>query len=271
MLYLKASQSNTINVTWTERATNATIYKLILTNIAKNTSTVVYIDAISNASSYEERYDRFTFTLGALEKGQYKYEVLQDANGYAPGDALGGGLFVFEDSGYAYISAAADQATDAPWGCEGTAIQQDPNASEIGYGQLNTADIIGGCATSGISARICDELTLNGYSDWFLPSEQELEQMYLLLKLNGFGNFANQRYWSSTQDSSDPANKATAMDFNNGSFHAHQKSQTNRHTRAMRRFVMGTPRVVETGLANIEPATETYIAQNNTIDYAVYQ
>ena len=92
MLYLKASQSNTINVTWTERATNATIYKLILTNIAKNTSTVVYIDAISNASSYEERYDRFTFTLGALEKGQYKYEVYQDANGYAAGDALGGGL-----------------------------------------------------------------------------------------------------------------------------------------------------------------------------------
>jgi hypothetical protein len=118
MLYLKASQSNTINVTWTERATNATIYKLILTNIAKNTSTAIYIDASSNASSYEERYDRFTFTLGALEKGQYKYEVFQDANGYAAGDTIGGGLFVFEDSGYAYISAAADQATDAPWGCQ---------------------------------------------------------------------------------------------------------------------------------------------------------
>ena len=80
MLYLKASQSNTINVTWTERATNATIYKLTLTNIAKNTSTVVSIVASTNASSYTERYDRFTFALGALEKGQYKYEVFQDAD-----------------------------------------------------------------------------------------------------------------------------------------------------------------------------------------------
>ena len=271
MLYLKASQSNTINVTWTERATNATIYKLILTNIAKNTSTVVYIDAISNASSYEERYDRFTFTLGALEKGQYKYEVLQDANGYAAGDALGGGLFVFEDGGYAYISAAADQDSDAPWGCQGTFIPEGASPEAIGQGVINTATIVASCATSGISARICDQLTLNGYSDWFLPSLDELTEMYTKLAAVGFGDFSNQRYWSSTQDFDDPANKALAVDFNNGTLHAHNKSQTNRHTRAMRRFLMGTPRVVETGLAYIEPATETYIAQNNTIDYAVYQ
>ena len=265
MLYLKASQSNTINVTWTERATNATIYKLILTNIAKNTSTAVYIDAISNASSYEERYDRFTFTLGALEKGQYKYEVLQDANGYAAGDALGGGLFVFQDSGYAYISAAADQATDAPWGCQGTNISGTLNA--VGTGSANTALIVASCATSGISARICDELILNGYSDWFLPSLDELAQMYTQLDANGFGNFANQSYWSSTQSS---ATQAYTIDFNNGNTNAHQKSQTNRHTRAMRRFLMGTPRVVETGLAYIEPAVETYVAPSNNNTYVSF-
>ena len=265
MLYLKASQSNTINVTWTERATNATIYKLILTNIAKNTSTVVYIDAISNASSYEERYDRFTFTLGALEKGQYKYEVLQDANGYAAGDALGGGLFVFQDSGYAYISAAADQSTSAPWGCQGTNISGTLNA--VGTGSANTALIVASCATSGISARICDQLTLNGYSDWFLPSLDELAQMYTQLDANGFGNFANQSYWSSTQSS---ATQAYTIDFNNGNTNAHQKSQTNRHTRAMRRFLMGTPRVVETGLAYIEPAVETYVAPSNNNTYVSF-
>jgi hypothetical protein len=265
MLYLKASQSNTINVTWTERATNATIYKLILTNIAKNTSTVVYIDAISNASSYEERYDRFTFTLGALEKGQYKYEVLQDANGYAAGDALGGGLFVFEDGGYAYISAAADQSTDAPWGCQGTDISG--TLSAVGTGSANTALIVASCATSGISARICDQLTLNGYSDWFLPSLDELAEMYTKLAADGLGNFANQSYWSSTQSS---ATQAYTIDFNNGNTNAHQKSQTNRHTRAMRRFLMGTPRVVETGLAYIEPAVETYVAPSNNNTYVSF-
>jgi len=265
MLYLKASQSNTINVTWTERATNATIYKLILTNIAKNTSTAVYIDAISNASSYEERYDRFTFTLGALEKGQYKYEVYQDANGYAAGDTLGGGLFVFEDSGYAYISAAADQSDKAPWGCQD--IEVDGTLPEIGTGESNTNQIISVCATSGISARLCDQLTLNGYSDWFLPSLDELAQMYTQLDANGFGNFANQSYWSSTQSS---ATQAYTIDFNNGNTNAHQKSQTNRHTRAMRRFLMGTPRVVETGLAYIEPAVETYVAPSNNNTYVSF-
>ena len=265
MLYLKASQSNTINVTWTERATNATIYKLILTNIAKNTSTVIYIDAISNASSYEERYDRFTFTLGALEKGQYKYEVLQDAGGYAAGDALGGGLFVFEDSGYAYISAAADQSTDAPWGCQGTNISG--TLSAVGTGSANTALIVAGCATSGISARICDELSLNGYSDWFLPSLDELTEMYTELDQNGFGNFSTHSYWSSTQSS---ATQAYTIDFTNGNSNGHNKSQTNRHTRAMRRFLMGTPRVIETGLAYIEPAIETYVAPTNNNTYVSF-
>jgi hypothetical protein len=266
MLYLKASQSNTINVTWTERATNATIYKLILTNIAKNTSTVVYIDAISNASSYEERYDRFTFTLGALEKGQYKYEVLQDANGYEAGDALGGGLFVFEDSGYAYISAAADQSTDAPWGCQGTDISG--TLSAVGTGSANTALIVADCATSGISARICDELILNGYSDWFLPSLDELAQMYTKLAADGLGNFANHTYWSSTQAD---ANQAFTVNMNNGNQGTHSKGSTsNRYTRAMRRFLMGTPRVVETGLAYIEPAVETYVAPSNNNTYVSF-
>jgi hypothetical protein len=80
MLYLKASQSNTITVTWSERASSPTTYALILTSIAKNTSTTVTITASTNASSYTDRYDRFTFSIGALEKGQYKYEVFQDSN-----------------------------------------------------------------------------------------------------------------------------------------------------------------------------------------------
>jgi hypothetical protein len=265
MLYLKASQSNTINVTWTERATNATIYKLILTNIAKNTSTVVYIDAISNASSYEERYDRFTFTLGALEKGQYKYEVVQDAGGYEAGDALGGGLYTFTDSGYAYISAEADQSTEAPWGCQGTNISG--TLSAVGTGIANTATIVAGCTTSGISAQICSDLTLNGYSDWFLPSLDELQEMYDNLAAEDLGNFANHTYWSSTQQS---ATQAYTIDFNNGNTNGHNKSQTNRHTRAMRRFLIGTPRVVETGLAYIEPAVETYVAPTNNNTYVSY-
>jgi hypothetical protein len=58
---------------------------------------------------------------------------------------------------------------------------------------------------------------------------------------------------------------------NNGNQGTHSKGSTsNRYTRAMRRFLMGTPRVVETGLAYIEPAVETYVAPSNNNTYVSF-
>jgi hypothetical protein len=162
--------------------------------------------------------------------------VIVSPETHAAGDSVGGGLYTFTDSGYAYISAAADQATDAPWGCEGLLIVEGASPEAIGQGAINTATIVASCDEEGISARICDELVLNGYSDWFLPSLNELEQMYVNLASKGLGNFSNHTYWSSTQY--DPSNAYT-IDFNNGSTNNHKKDQTNRHTRAMRRYLMG--------------------------------
>jgi hypothetical protein len=44
----------------------------------------------------------------------------------------------------------------------------------------------------------CEELMLNGYSDWHLPSKEELNALYVNLKQIGVGGFANNDYWSST-------------------------------------------------------------------------
>jgi len=46
----------------------------------------------------------------------------------------------------------------------------------------------------------CDELILNGYSDWRLPTKDELNAIYVNLKKLGVGGFAGYSYWSSTED-----------------------------------------------------------------------
>jgi hypothetical protein len=51
-----------------------------------------------------------------------------------------------------------------------------------------------------IAAKIaCRELVLNGYSDWYLPTKEELNSVYVNLKQVGVGGFAVNKYWSSTE------------------------------------------------------------------------
>ena len=230
-------------------------------------ATDIYLNAIDNLSSYESRYDKFAFTLGALEKGQYRYEVTENPTTYAAGDFVQGGLYTFTDSGFAYISAAVDQSSNAEWGCQGTNIA---TSTELGQGIVNTASIVAGCATAGISARLANDLVLNSFSDWFLPSLEELGMMWTELASDGLGSFANHTYWSSTQAS---ATQAFTVDMNNGNQGTHSKDNTsNRYTRAMRRFLLPTtnPRVLETGLAMVETTEGSFTSTTNTIDYVSY-
>jgi hypothetical protein len=75
MLYLNPDSTNTLTVTWTERASTGDRYILRLTSIAKNTTTDFTLLKSANLSSYTNRYDQFSIAVGSLETGSYKYEV----------------------------------------------------------------------------------------------------------------------------------------------------------------------------------------------------
>jgi hypothetical protein len=81
-------------------------------------------------------------------------------------------------------------------GCSGISIS-DATSTAIGAGQANTTAIVNGCTESGTAARICDDLVLGGFNDWYLPSKDELNLLYLLKTV--VGGFADTYYWSSTE------------------------------------------------------------------------
>ena len=93
------------------------------------------------------------------------------------------------------IAAPSDQSAGAEWGCHGTEIS-GADGTAIGTGNQNTIDIINGCSEAGIAARLCGDLVLGGYSDWYLPSKDELNQLYINRVAIGFADYY---YWSSTE------------------------------------------------------------------------
>jgi hypothetical protein len=129
------------------------------------------------------------------------------------------------------IAAPSDQGF-APWGCEGTGIS-GADGTAIGTGAQNTIDIMNGCSSAGIAARLCGDLVLGGYSDWYLPSKDELNQLYLNRVAIGGFNSNGFAYWSSSEGDND---RAWEQDFNQGSQWSYYKNYGFDIVRAVRSF-----------------------------------
>lgn len=112
----------------------------------------------------------------------------------------GGGIVFFSkqqpSDGWQFMEAApSDQSTGKRWGCVGDTISL--TSMKMGKGKNNTLLIVSECSDTDIAATLCNDLVLNGQSDWFLPSTEELYMMKFNLHAHGLGGFGNAMYWSS--------------------------------------------------------------------------
>lgn len=148
----------------------------------------------------------------------------------------GGVLFYIDTSTcQGLVAATTDQSLESDWGCSGSSI-----SAMAGYildtamfaGHDNTDTIIKYCLEEGIAAKICADLELNGYDDWFLPSLQELHRLYEMLENQILT--PNEIYWSSSESTS---NTAWAQEISGlyGVLPSEQKSSLYR-VRAVRQF-----------------------------------
>jgi hypothetical protein len=138
----------------------------------------------------------------------------------------GGGIVFFNKgnstSGWQYLeTATSDQSTGLSWGCTGLSIPGTQLA--VGSGEANTSLIVAGCNEDSFPAKICDNLSLGGQTDWFLPSRDELNLMYKNLHTNNQGNFSDSFYWSSSEDGASHAGSLslTSGSAGNGSMPKH--------------------------------------------------
>jgi len=128
------------------------------------------------------------------------------ATTYKVGDKGPAGGLIFYDkgnnsSGWRYLEAAPVEAEfQALWSVRSTPV--DNTQTGIGYGKRNTQLIVETFKKASgewdTAAQKVDELVFNGFDDWFLPSKDELDQMYGNLKRKNLGDFKDDWYWCST-------------------------------------------------------------------------
>lgn len=139
--------------------------------------------------------------------GVWKVEI--EAFTPAIGMSYGGGIIFYIDGTgqHGLIAATSDQSTGIAWAVaayQSTTVPA-PGAigTAIGTGLANTNAIV---AQNGVgityAAGLCDAYTNTDtdtgiYSDWYLPSKDELNQLYL--NKDAVGVFASAYYWSSTE------------------------------------------------------------------------
>ncbi|MFA4871368.1 MAG: hypothetical protein WC623_24430 [Pedobacter sp.] len=113
------------------------------------------------------------------------------------GDVYGGGkiFYISPDGLTGLIVAPENQSTGIQW-YNGINIITGAIDTAIGTGQANTAKIIDAQGVGSYAAQLCNDLILGRYNDWFLPSKDEIHELYLQMHIIGI---PPDSYWSSVE------------------------------------------------------------------------
>jgi len=89
----------------------------------------------------------------------------------------GGIIFYVDESGkHGLIVASETQSDNVVWSKEN--IKIGGTTDKVGSGRNNTEIIVKKLGDGIYAAKLCYDLVLNGYDDWFLPSREELTLLY---------------------------------------------------------------------------------------------
>jgi hypothetical protein len=174
-----------------------------------------------------------TDVFGCTDSTGYNYNPLATINNgdcvmLHPGEQVHGGIVFYIDStGQHGLVAAMEDLGEFEWGCYGTGIAgADGQAISTGY--QNTLDIVAGCLDINTAAFNALNSNTEGYTDWYLPSKDELIEMYISIgqgaSEGNIGGFQNVYYWSSSENGN---NNARGVTFFNGNPFSGNKFSSN--------------------------------------------
>ena len=172
----------------------------------------ITVTGLTNATNY-------TFTVTATNAIGTSLPSSASNSITTPSFYQGGVIFyIFEpgDTGYVagethgLIAAVEDQSSGIRWH-NGSNVTTGATGTVVGTGSANTDDIIAaqGATETSYAAGLARAYTGGGYTDWFLPSKDELNKMYLcraaintIAAENNGSDFSAEYYWSSSENGS---------------------------------------------------------------------